>query len=215
MNTVTKSEKVQLLKTETLKVRLTFTSNYLGTAPMDEEVYALYIAQKATKKSREEEQDVVRDMGKFEEKGWTRILRDKTGLFLSNHMLKGFLKHAGLVLAQAHGIKAMASKIDDVVTVNPRFLYLQRDGKKILQEDGVNERPIRMMTPQGPRVSLIRSDEIKAGAYLDAEIQLLLAARKGEVTLPLIRGLLDYGQINGLGQWRNGGYGQFTWEEME
>jgi hypothetical protein len=33
--------------------------------------------------------------------------------------------------------------------------------------------------------------------------------------LDTVREWLDYGQYNGLGQWRNASYGSFTWEEVE
>jgi hypothetical protein len=45
---------------------------------------------------------------------------------------------------------------------------------------------------------------------LNFEIKLLI-----EDTADLIREWLDYGELHGLGQWRNSGKGSFVWEELD
>ncbi|MBN2420093.1 MAG: hypothetical protein JXL81_11965, partial [Deltaproteobacteria bacterium] len=59
---------------------------------------------------------------------------------------------------------------------------------------------------QGPRVSLARSDYIKQGKVIEFEIGLM---PHKEINWSIIDTLLEYGQLMGLGQFRNGGYGRF------
>lgn len=95
----------------------------------------------------------------------------------------------------------METKIDDYVFVSPRRIYLNKT-----KEDSVFERPIRVMTMQGPRVSLSRSDCVNEGMEIEFTITLL---KHKELTWKLIDSLMEYGQLAGLGQFRNGGFGRF------
>ncbi len=63
------------------------------------------------------------------------------------------------------------------------------------------------MTMQGPRVTLVRSDYIADGTELVATIRII---SNKEVTADVIREILEYGKYRGLGQFRNGSYGQFS-----
>ena len=71
------------------------------------------------------------------------------------------------------------------------------------------QRPLRAQTAQGERVALAMSEEVPAGATMDITIKVL-----DKALLPAIREWLDYGELRGLGQWRNSGKGRFTWEEI-
>ncbi len=74
------------------------------------------------------------------------------------------------------------------------------------------ERSLRAMTMQGPRVTLVRSDYIGVGTELVMQIRIL---KNKEVTGDIIREILEYGQFRGLGQFRNGGYGQFNFSMID
>jgi hypothetical protein len=176
----------------------------LGTVPMDKEIYKTYVESKRpeTVDATEDESATVQDV---EEKGWTGFHKDEKGFFVWNYFIKGFLKHSGNVLKDSLKLKALRSKIDDFVFIKPRKVYLNKE-----KADGVLERPLRAMTAQGPRVSLARSDFILAGSQFEFEI--LLYPPHKEITEDLIKCLLDYGELNGFGQFRNGGYGTFTYE---
>lgn len=50
---------------------------------------------------------------------------------------------------------------------------------------------------------------LPAGTAAEFEIELL-----GGVTVENMREWLDYGRRRGIGQWRNGRYGTFTWQEI-
>jgi hypothetical protein len=64
-------------------------------------------------------------------------------------------------------------------------------------------------------VFLAKSDVVKAGAEIDLMLR-VLPSKDRDFSLDTIKELLDYGELQGLGQFRNGSYGRFTYtiEEM-
>jgi hypothetical protein len=186
------------------RYRLTLTERMLGTVPTKTDLYTSYIAEKAGLEPEEAavEQQMVPDHGQA---GYTSFYRDCDGIYLFDYHIKGFLKEAGQVLKDILGIKALRSKLDNFCFVLPRYIHLQE------KPDGVLERPLRAQTMQGPRVTLAKSDYVEAGLAFKVEIALL---PHKELNYNLIERLLDYGQLKGLGQFRNGSYGRFTWERL-
>ena len=84
--------------------------------------------------------------------------------------------------------------------------------KPVLAQDGDTlylQRSLRAKTAQGPRITLTKSEQIPEGAKLKFT---LLVMDNSPLSLPILREMLDYGQFSGLGQWRNAGYGMFTYE---
>lgn len=196
------------------RVRLTLTEPMLGTVPKSEKVFRDYLSDLAQKRKTElgpvdadaliEEE--VETLGTREERGWTGFHVGEDGVpFLYDYQIKGFLKEAANVLKDMPDvkIKALKSKIDNYAYVFPRRIPLTAIEPEPL------ERPLRALTMQGPRVSLVRSDVIAAGAVIVFEIHVLPFAG---LTAELIETLLAFGEYKGLGQWRGGSYGRFTYE---
>jgi hypothetical protein len=73
------------------------------------------------------------------------------------------------------------------------------------------ERPIRVMTMQGPRVSLKRSDLVNPPVRLSFTVTVLPLARR-EITEDVLRQWFDYGQFAGISEWKNGSYGRFDFK---
>jgi len=186
-----------MLDKRAYKIRL--LTEMLGTVAQDPEVYKTYIESKKPEVLNGEDEYLT--VSKIEEKGWTGFHRDDQGLFIYDYMIKGFLKNSGNVQKETMKVKALRSKLDDICFVFPRRISLGQ-----AKADGMIERPLRAMTMQGPRVTLARSDYINAGKVLEFEIALM---PHKEITWALIDSLLEYGQVMGLGQFRNGGYGRF------
>lgn len=187
------------------KVKLQFTEPLLGTVPKDPEVYKNYIAKYATEEGTAEEVETVQ---KAEESGWTGFHLLDGNPILYDYVIKGFFKDAAGMLRRAsdtHSSKLKAYKkvIDGLVFISPRRIPIGLNGGEM----GVLERPLRAQTAQGERVALARSDSIPPGASIEFTITVL-----GEVKETLLREWLEYGQLRGLGQWRNGGYGSFEYE---
>jgi|GEM_PF-1780894 len=179
----------------------------LGTVPKDKDIYANYIAGKSPKplsdKMIEEE---VASVEEIEEKGWTGFHQDEKGLFIYDYLVKGFIKNALEVCIETAAIgKISAYKkwADLLVFVWPRKIYLG-----CTNPDGVIERPLRTMSPKGPRVALSRSDYIDVGRDITFEVEIL--PNKKALGWPTMNQVFAYGRFVGLGQWRgSGGYGRF------
>lgn len=184
------------------RVTINLIEPLLGTIPKREDVYTEFIATKAPQPVADEQPDLSGIDTDDEGKGWTGFYVNAQGEpILKDYQIKGFLKEAGNVLKNIAEIKAMRSKIDTQMFVFPRDISL---GKVA----GVIERPLRAMTMQGPRVTVVRSDYVDVGTEFSIEIHVL---NKSEITEEKLAILLDYGQYYGIGQWRNGGYGRFIY----
>ena len=126
-----------------------------------------------------------------------------------DYQIKGFLKEAGNTLKEQLGetekgntsvFKALRSHIDNEVFVRPRHIPLGDD------IDGTMERPLRAMTMQGPRVTVVRSDFIKAPFTVTVQLKVLAHSK---IDFRILSEIFEYGELKGIGQWRNGSYGQF------
>lgn len=202
--------------------RLTLLEPMLGTQPRDRALYAAYVAARAAGAAMpaagvQEVASEVNDVQEIEERGWTGFAQDAEGIHLWDYQLRGFLKEAARVLdlslpgKRKSSVALGPSVIDRHVFVTPRRIRIAREGVPLHEPDETLERPLRAMTAQGPRVSLVRSDVVREGATLDISVSLL----GDRVTHELIERLLDYGALQGLGQWRNGSWGRFSWEAIE
>lgn len=190
-------------------VALTLTEDMLGTVPKDKEVYASYIASK-TEQDTNDELETVPDSS-LEEKGWTGFHELNGCPLLYDYAIKGMLKSACGALRRVSGTKsskltAYKKIIDGLVFPQQRRILLRLpEGAEL----GVLERPLRASTPQGERVALARSDTAPAGTKI--EFDLLVLGDK-VVTKGHVEEWLGYGSLCGLGQWRSGGWGRFTYE---
>ena len=188
------------------EITLTLTEELLGTVPKDPEVYARHIANRAALDDEQlaEELNTVAEM---EEKGWTGFHMLDGKPILYNYVIKGFFKDACGMLRRASGTKSAAlpaykKVIDGLLFIFPRQIPVHPNGQM-----GVNERPLRASTAQGERIALARSDTCPPGSTITFQLHVM-----GVVTDVLLREWLDYGELRGLGQWRNAGYGSFTYE---
>ena len=186
------------MKSTKINVKIRFIEKFLGTAP-DPEVYQKYIASLAPEGT--DTRDEVETLDAIEERGTTRFHKDEQGLFIFNYMIVGFLKEAGNTLKEQLSIKALKSKIEQFCFVSPRRISLNKS-----EPDGVFERPKRVNGLMGPQSTLGRSEYINPGNEIEFSINLL---NNKDVKPDDIKEILEYGQLKGLGQWRNGGYGAF------
>jgi hypothetical protein len=187
-------------------VEIEFTEPILGTVPKDKEIFKTYVQSKGEKNGDEEETH----QEDAEIQGWTGFHMIDGSPILYDYMVKGFFKDACSMLRRdgstaSSRLTAFKKCIDGMMFVYPRQIPIELSG-----EMGVLERPIRASTPKGDRVALTRSDTCPAGSKLSITIKAM-----GPVTKKLIKEWLDYGEMRGLGQWRNASYGRFTFELVE
>lgn len=175
----------------------------LGTIPKDRKVFENFVMDQGKTQMDKDRaaEDVERVPEEVESRGWTGFYENDEGHpILMDYQFKGFLKNAGNILKEPLKIKNLRSHIEQTVFVNPRWIELAE------KPDDVLERPLRAMTMQGPRVSVMRSDMINPGRQYILDLQVL---EGGKVTEEALRAILSYGELSGLLQWRNGGYGRF------
>ncbi len=199
------------MKTEKMFIRIDFTEDILGSLPADKDILTRFISHKANAPWLEaEEGDCLPE--KTDDSNHTVFPQDHLGMFLWNYHLKGFIKEAGNNLKDHVNVKNLRSKMDNFLFVHDRRLYLYR-GKDIIQDaDSILERPLRAQTARGPRVSLVGSERVSTPVTIYSTLELLYHK---ELNFELVKDLLTYGKLKGLGQWRNASWGTFDWAEVQ
>lgn len=194
-----------------IKVRLTFTEEVLGTASGDPKIHEEFIASKAPDAPTMEEEIEALGVDDVIAKGKTVFPRDKDGdPIIWDYQIKGFFKDACGVLRKVKGthsskIKAYKKEIDGLIFIKERQIKYVFDG-----EMGNCQRPLRAQTMQGERVALANSETVPAGATIEFTVICLL-----DEQVDVVMEWLNYGQLRGIGQWRNSSKGRFTCEVIE
>jgi len=203
-------------------VTLTTITEMLGSIPADPEVYKRFIAEKAKEnKSYTAEEIAVRTEAELaslnrerEEQGWSTFHKDENGIFQLDYVIRGHMKEACASVTGKSEVPVFKSKIDRWAFIFPQVIYWQREGNPVLKEDSVRERPIRVMTPQGPRTSLKRSDSLRVGVSISFEVHVLPLGQR-ELNETRLREWFAYGKYQGFGEWRNASYGRFEVTKFE
>lgn len=197
---------------KTIKVRVTYTEELLGTASANPEVHSEFIASKAPDAPSREEEVAALGAEAVTEKSMTVFPRDGDGNpFTWDYQWKGFFKDSCGMLRRADGTKskglrAYKKEIDGLVFVTPRKVPLVLpDGACV----GECQRPLRASTAQGERIALAHSETVPAGTTQEFEVTVLRDELEGYV-----HEWLDYGRLHGTGQWRNSGKGRFEVEYL-
>ena len=207
------------MKVEEKKFRLVGLQPLLGGVALDKEIFTKYIATKARDFEKENAKEDVENVIDENEKV-TGFYRDvETGnVIIKGYQIKGFMKEAAKALKDQLGLASCVSKIDNFVFIAEDNIPVMRGGEWIKQPDNFLERPLRGETPQGPRVSLAKSEQICGDWYIDITVKIIenkKTAKSVALDMGVVEELLSYGQFKGLLQWRNAGYGSFRIEEIE
>lgn len=217
---------------ESLKIRITTTQEMLGTTAGNSEIVRDFIASKVKdskdpnidKEARAaEEMEVIEKT--LEERTEEQLENAMTIFpvqdgkrFIWDYQVKGFLKAAVLALCIESGdytkeeqkklglTKYMYKRtVDNLWFPFPRRIILDMPGPLT-----VIQRPLRAETMRGERICLAISEAAPIGTTFECEIKYM-----NPIHHDIIRACLDYGEYKGLLQWRNAGFGRFTWEEVE
>ena len=189
---------------ETYRIKLSFIEPLLGTTPLNKQLYDDYIGDAGPSPEAVEEE--LMTIEEATEKGTTGFHRLDGNPAIYDYAIKGFFKDACGMLrrtstSRSAKVPAFKKIIDGLMFVKPRLIPITVAG-----EVGILERPLRARTAQGERVALARSEMVAVGSTMTFTVTIL-----GSVPEALLREWLDYGMLRGLGQWRNGGYGSFTY----
>lgn len=133
--------------------------------------------------------------------------------FVYDYQIKGFFKDSckslrGVKETLSSKLTAYQKEIDGKVFIKERKIPFQNFGRV-----GECQRPLRGQTAQGERIALAHSETVQEGSFIEFTV-MVLEAKKCDL-LEIVKEWLDYGQLRGLGQWRNSGKGRFTWEEIK
>lgn len=203
-----------------MRVRLTFVDEILGTCSGNADLHREYIASKAPDaKSREEEIAAIGIDAEIE-KTMTVFPRNKAGEpIFWNYQIKGFFKEACAMLQRMKGeacakyscgLKAYKKIIDG--TIEPHDGEYGRQFPLILPEGaevGNLQRPLRAQTAQGERIALASSELVPEGTTCEFWIE------TPDEFVNAVNEWLKYGRKHGLNQWRNAGFGRFTFETLD
>ena len=197
----------------TLKVKVDFVEEVLGTANSNPDIHKEYIASNAPDAPKMKEEVEAIGAEEVFEKSMTVFPRNKDGEpIVWDYQWKGFLKDAfgslkKLPKTECGKIKAYKKEIDGLIFVYPRAIPIKLpEGEEI----GICQRPLRAQTAQGERIALASSESVPAGSSMTFEIQCLLDGHEKAV-LEALR----YGRMRGFGQWRNASKGRFTFEVLD
>lgn len=204
------------LKFDERTYRFTLLTPLLGTIPKNRELFTKYVLSRYPDPEDTEDSDLQSEveMQKDQElatapdgTGETGFHTDHDGVYGLDYHLVGYFKEVGNTLKDIPqiGIRALKRKVERYLFIQPRYIWLAE------KPDGHLERPLRAWTPKGEKICLVKSDYVKKGRSF--EIKIILLPNK-EVTWDIVELLMDYGEFRGLGQWRNAGFGRFTWERL-
>ena len=212
---------------KTMRVRLTFIEDILGTASGNPALHTEYIASKAPDAETRDAEIAAVGAEIVTEKTMTVFPRNEQGQeILWSYPIKGFFKSAQGTLnktVSTEGRKSFPylasfkSIIDNMVFVKATQDGWDTKGTGIVIHwpEGVEEtydceRPLRAETAQGPRVALAHSEVCPAGSWVDIDI----LVRRDDL-MKNVKEWLDGGMFYGIGQWRNSGRGRLLWDEID
>lgn len=210
-----------------IKVRLTFNEPILGTSSSDPDIQRRFISSMAPDALTTEEEVAVIGEDAVAERQMTVFprLTDQEAAdlgidpgcegkvpFLYDYQIKGFFKDACGVLrnvpgTKSKGIKAYKKWIDGLIFPEPRKIPMILPDGAVVSEC---QRPLRAQGQQGEHVALANSEECPAGTTVEFEVRVLK-----EDMVAAVKEWLEYGELRGLGQWRNSGKGRFSVEYLD
>ena len=138
---------------------------------------------------------------------WTGFKSDDEGLYIESRQIKAMFKEAANIIRHAIGFKGfMRARVAEKVFIAPSRVYLG-----VKQPTGWEEKPIHVMTRQGPRDALKRYDYVE-GARITFNLKVL---DDEMITDEHLESILEYAQEGGLGADRAQGMGKFDLVELK
>jgi hypothetical protein len=196
---------------KTLRIKVVFTEEVLGSLPSQKDIYSEFVASKAPSTELIGEEEAAHTVDEGIAKGTTVFARDEEGNpCFYDYAIKGFFKDVAGMLRRAPGtlssrLTAHKKVIDGLIFPSPRLIRINPAGAISLCQ-----RPLRAQAGTHEATALASSESLPAGSSIEFELMLL----KDDLE-PLVREWLDYGRLRGLGQWRNSGKGRFVCEYGE
>ena len=133
------------------------------------------------------------------EESSTTFKCDENGVYLEGRCAKAHLKEAGGRLGFHKPVKgtrpSLRQDLHEGLHVDEDRIYLMRDGEHVTKPDGFEDKPIRVMTPQGPRSAIKRTAYVeRATCTFTIRILNMLVVKEQQLV-----DILAFGQDLGLG----------------
>lgn len=194
-----------------------------GGTPADPKMIDGWIAATNKEKTDEERKKLVEatkeELPEIAEgkqtQAWVRLKQDETGAYIEGRCLKAALKEAANIIksrvkvpgknGEEKAATALKSKVAETVFVMDEKIYLRNgDGKPITGDPPTEERPVHVMTRQGPRTSIKVTDVLR-----DVHIEFTVrVAQTGAVTERALFSAIAYLENLGIGGDRSQGRGR-------
>jgi hypothetical protein len=203
------------------RVVMTFNRRLCGSVPMSRELIRPWLEARAPKKDPEPgargldelEEEVAASVDETQMSEDERVTlgfqADSNGLFVRSGTIKAHIKDCANQIKDFLGIRNLRSKVANKVYIEEDPVYIMREGEILDSPDEEFERPVHVMTAQGPRSALKRIWFVSPPSELSFTVKLL--NDKGEITEDVIRQVFDYGGVHGYGGERGMGEGKYEW----
>ena len=198
-----------------ITVKATFTEPILGTCSGNPDIHEEFIASKAPDALSREEEVAAIGADAEVEKSMTVFPKGENGNpFIWDYQISGYMKDCCGALQRMKGekcaehslkLKAYRKTIDGCIFVEPRKIFFEDWNGEI----GSLQRPLRGQTAQGERIALANSEMIHAGVSCTFTVEV------PNIYEDAVIEWLNRGKYRGLLQWRNAGYGRFTYEVLK
>jgi hypothetical protein len=219
------------MQTEELNIAITFTQPTLGTANANPDVHKEHIASRSPDADKVQEEIEALPAEEQLDKATTVFPQEGGHPFAWDYQIRGFFKGQMAALIEidepcTKGLSKWTFKraVDTMLFVGARRnFFTQADGVTKIEAKEIKTvtRPLRATTLRGDRICLATSQVLPEGTILKFQVMILInaspAQAKGKLRLSreLITACLDFGKLSGFSQWRGGGFGRFTWEELK
>lgn len=197
-------------------VRLRTTAPLCGGVPRNDELVRSWLKahtgyDDATTDAQEAETREAMEgrITKGEDAVWTSFPSNAQGLYLHERQLKAMLKENAKVLGLVKANPGLGQILQHAVHVRPAYIALGRT-----EPDGCEEKPIHVMTAQGPRTALKRFDYLNPGVEFAFTVAVAKGGKGGLFTLEMLATILANAQSAGIGANRSQGFGTFEVAEM-
>jgi len=200
-------------------VEIEFKSRCYGGQPKSEEILKGWIEAKGEHPREDlEEKEQVLDFQEEEERAWCGFRQNGDGIYLREFQIEALLSQAATTLGITTTSRGSKGIIQHGLFVNPREIHFTDKA----DPDGSQDIAGHVMTAQGKRSILKRSDFVEPGTRAVFSLKMLKAPRKEDkgfgqkkLNWDQVAAMLHNGQDNGIGSCRKLGGGKFIVTRFE
>jgi len=187
-------------------VVLQVQNELMGGTPKNPELIRDWLEAKKAPEPEKNAAEIEAGIDATEERSWCGFQsKDGLGLCLRGYHVKAHLKDCANVLKDIVDVKALRSKVADRIYVVEDYIPLG-----VSEPTAFFEHPVHVMTRQGPRSALKRSDYVMRPRIVFTTRVLVDKV----VTQEMLDQFFEYGGTHGIGSDRGMGFGRYEVVEL-